>query len=207
MKHTFPVTLATATLTALLTMPGITHAQMIGAPVSQNVISDTALSNTTGNISVNTTAGSGNAQTSMTAIGISDMLATGTLVSQQQLAPGRYVSSGQDYAAILDQAFTSARGVVKVNQSSGNNNAQANLVGIAAGTLSEVSLVQLSQVDASQQMPNGSSNNVNNARRQVAEIADSAFVGARGVVQVNQVAGSGNSTANLFALAMSAGTP
>jgi hypothetical protein len=37
-------------------------------------------------------------------------------------------------------------------------------------------------------------------------VADTAFRGARGIIQVNQSAGSGNATANSFAMRIMAGT-
>jgi hypothetical protein len=44
------------------------------------------------------------------------------------------------------------------------------------------------------------------AHQQEVSISDTAFSGARGLVQVNQSAGSGNATANNFVLSVQAGT-
>jgi hypothetical protein len=182
-------------------------AQSVVPPISHSSISDAALAGSTGNIAMNNSAGFGNAQTNMAAISVSDELAIANIGSHQQAADDLPGSRGSQLSEIGSNAFRNASGIIAVNQSSGNGNAQANLVAIAVGAVSEVSIDQLGRVNASRDMPANSSESTEDSGNQVARIADSAFSGARGIVQVNQLAGSGNRSANVFALSIGAGMP
>lgn len=140
----------------------------------------------------------------MAAISVGDELAILHISSRQQAANDLPGGSNQR-SEIGHNAFRNASGIIAINQSSGNGNTQANLVAIAAGSMAEVSIDQLEHVSASQGMSANSSESTENPGNQIARIADSAFSGARGIVQVNQLAGSGNRSANVFALSVSAG--
>jgi hypothetical protein len=201
------ILLAALLLAVAVTMEN-SFAQSAGLPVSHSVISDAALAGSSGSIAVNNSAGFGNAQANMAAISVSvgDELAAAHLNSHQQAAndlPG----GGNQRSEIGSNAFRNASGIIAVNQSSGNGNTQANLVAIAVGSMSEVSVDQLGRVNASQDTSANSSENTEDSGSQISRIADSAFSGARGIVQVNQLAGSGNRSANVFALSIGAGVP
>lgn len=165
---------------------------------SHSAIQDSALAGASGHVAVNNSAGTGNAQANMAVIGIGTEHASAAVRSRQHTRHGER-SSGTQVAAIEGGAFRGASGIVTVNQASGSGNAQANLVAIAAGALSEVSIDQLGSVSAGQETQPAAA-----SREQRAAISDSAFAGANGIVQVNQLAGSGNNTANVFALSIGA---
>lgn len=104
-------------------------------------------------------------------------------------------------------AFSNSTGVITVNQASGIGNAQANQVSLANGGIAEVSGAVLSGVTSSSNGAAETSQLAGKPSRKIAEIGDSAFQGTRGIVQVNQIAGSGNVTINAFSLGVSAVFP
>lgn len=101
-------------------------------------------------------------------------------------------------------AFSNSTGVIAVNQASGIGNAQSNQVSFASGGIAEISGGLLSGVTSSSPGAAEIAQPAGKPARKIAEIADSAFQGTRGIVQVNQIAGSGNVTANAFSLGVSA---
>jgi hypothetical protein len=195
-----------AMLLLLSFMTGMTNAaaQSQEAVLSNNVITAATLSGSIGRIAVNTAAGNGSAQANLAAIGTGGSLAA-ALENDQRIAPSFLPAHTGAQSEIGANAFRGASGLISVNQSSGNGNTQANLAAIAVGNLSEVSIEQLGRVNAAPPDAHVAAGNGGNERRQKVAIADSAFAGAHGVVQVNQLAGSGNSTANVFALSIGAG--
>lgn len=176
-------------------------------PSSLSVISDTALSNATGHVGFNSSAGQGNAQSNATALGFGSggVIGGADLISEHQVAVATNGVRGNEDVVIRGDAFRAARGVVSVNQSSGSGNAQTNLVLIGIGGMSEISIDQLVQVSAPAAADSAEPAAGPAVRR--TEISDSAFAGSRGIVQVNQSAGLGNRTANVFALNVSSVVP
>ncbi len=181
-------------------------AQSVEVPSAQNTIANAVLSNTSGSIALNTSAGNGTLQANIAAISVGENLAIANVISEQGAVLTNKATLGHNTSEIGTNAFHNASGVIRVNQSSGNANTQANLVAIAIGKVAEVSIDQLGSVITAQENPIGASPN-GDSRKNTAVIADSAFSNARGIVQVNQLAGSGNSTANLFTLSVSVASP
>jgi hypothetical protein len=184
---------------------GNAFAQAVAVPLSHALISDAALAGSAGNIAINNSAGAGNAQANIAVIGIADEVASADIGSRQSAGEMPAVR-GNRIAEIGADAFRHAAGIITVNQSSGNGNAQANLVAVAAGKISEVSIDQLGRVSVPRDGSSIASGNADDTGTRKSAIADSAFIGARGIVQVNQLAGSGNSSANVFALSIGTGT-
>lgn len=91
--------------------------------------------------------------------------------------------------SIDDFAFSGASGILQVNQSAGAGNAQANVVRVSDSALS-AALPQ-------QNVPPGTSSS---AGSNAISVSKTAFSNAKGIVQINQVAGSTNRTANTFVL-------
>jgi len=106
--------------------------------------------------------------------------------------------------AISDRAFSNGMGVFSINQASGLGNVQANGLAIGVGKgpqpLSDMELSQSVTVHG------GVKHKLGQAKGQrEAVVGDQTFSGTRGIVQLNQAAGSGNATANGFSLNVSAG--
>lgn len=180
-------------------------AQVAGLPILHSTVSDSALAGSAGNIAVNISAGSASAQANIAAISIGAEFAKADISSHQRVDGNFPLASSNEFAEIGNNAFQQAAGIIAINQSSGNGNAQANLVAIAVGKMTEISTDQLAGVSVWQNQPASSTGNAEHSGKQKSIIADSAFAGARGIVQVNQLAGSGNTSANVFALSLGVG--
>ena len=167
---------------------GDTPAIPLEPVIDQSVISDHALSNVQGAIGLNQAAGNGNAQANVLAIGASGAPRIG--VSQQPC--GWSGIAGR--VAIEANAFTNAVGAIRVNQVAGDGNAQANVIAIFADASVDV-LSDMTLAAAVIQSKQPSANAPAPARQQIS-VSSAAFNGARGIVQLDQTAGSGNSATN-----------
>lgn len=166
-------------------------------PSAQTQIGGNALQNASGSISVNIAAGNENAQANVTAIGNAPQHSHPP-VTQDIRASATAPSSGS--AIISGQALSGASGRIAVNQVSGVANAEANVASIKFGD--PVGQDQLASVTP--QQPSPTSGTILQGTNGVS-IAGTALTGTSGLVQVTQVAGSGNSAANTFALRMGQG--
>lgn len=174
----------------------------IPAVMNQSVIGANVLSDVRGRAAVNMAAGDSNIQSNAAAVAIGN--AGSALVGIVQSAnAGGQNGPGIATAAIGPGAFANASGLVSINQTSGTANAQANTAALGLGTGVEVVADSTLATTISNAGP--ALAGTGGARLQGVSISDSAFEGARGLVQVNQSAGSGNATANNFALRIQAG--
>ena len=111
---------------------------------------------------------------------------------------------GASTAYLGADAFSGAKGLIGINVSAGNDNQEANLALIGIGTNGSAATdALLSQTRAStenSQPRNGASPKIDSAK-----VEPSAFGNSQGLLQVNLIAGERNSSANVFALTMSAG--
>lgn len=172
--------------------------------INSSMIEGHALSGSRGRNVVNMAAGDANAQQNAAAIALSpNGNASIGLFTQQNLHQNSSTSPGLSVSGIGGNAFTNTMGALSINQTSGTGNAQVN--GMAIGIGLDVDVM-------SENMLSNMSTGAGLAAREPddgtrsATIADSAFTGSRGLVQVNQSAGSGNSTANNFVLQIELGT-
>jgi hypothetical protein len=107
----------------------------------------------------------------------------GTAGAAAQEAP----PPGQDHARIAGQAGSAAAGRIALNQAAGSGNTQTNLAVLATDARGGAA------VQVRQQPAPGA-----RARAASAQLQGDAFAGSRGLLSINQVAGSGNAQANLF---------
>lgn len=173
---------------------------------AQAVIGDFVLEGSRGVIGINIAAGDSNAQLNARALAVS--VGQGVSASSQikVLQHVSLLGGGPDSAVSLIEgnAFSNATGLISVNHVSGAGNAQLNdvAIGIAIGgvavTESELNLTVTGQ-------PVNSLPEQIATQHREASISGSAFNGASGVVQINQLAGSGNATSNSFGLSVSLG--
>ncbi|WP_215843835.1 hypothetical protein HHS34_009700 [Acidithiobacillus montserratensis] len=114
-----------------------------------------------------------------------------------QIAPVNQSSS-----VIEGNAFVNGTGVMAINEVAGVGNAQANSIQMVIGAIRPVSNSTLSQniTNTAKKVPSSTPNSLNNV-----VISPTAFKGAEGIAQINQVAGSGNTSANSFTLGIAPG--
>lgn len=165
-----------------------------------SVIGGNALANVQGRAAVNIVAGDSNVQANSAAlaIGLGEASAYALAMIRQSTEPHQAKAPGVAFAIIGDRAFSNAAGMISINQSSGVGNAQANAAAIGLGF--EAGVVAESRLSATTSGGPSLASGPDSARYRGASIAESAFEGVRGLIQINQSAGSGNSTANTFAL-------
>jgi len=181
-------------LASTLLIPAASPAQE-ALSIATSIMSDMALAGAKGRVGLNMAAGDANVQANSAALATGE-LARATSTVDQTLDATKLQAPSTAVAVITDRAFSNAAGLISVNQASGTGNLQVNSLAIGLGSHAEaVSESRLSAI-TTRATPKG----VDGTRTRSAVIADTAFEGARGLVQVNQAAGSGNSTANHFAL-------
>ena len=165
-------------------------------------ISGNAFGQVSGSVQVNIAAGDGNQQSNATSLATGDNAQATTDV--KQTVSGSNGAPGNFSASISGNAFRNASGLVSVNEASGTGNVQANqvaiaLAGLGGNVLSRNSLAQVTSGGSS-----GTGGTLPTSH-DVASIKGDAFADANGLIQINQVAGRSNATANQFALELNLG--
>jgi hypothetical protein len=200
--RTLPVVLITAAITA-----GANVAQagdlgpQIPAYVTQSVIGSNALAGIRGRAAVNEAAGDSNVQSNATALAVGGGMNSALVGTVQSTAANQAGAPGIATASIGPGAFSNANGLLSINQTSGIANAQSNTAALGMGNGVEVVADSMLATAVSNAGPAGTGADSKTRLGEVS-ISDTAFKGARGLVQVNQSAGSGNATANNFALSV-----
>jgi hypothetical protein len=182
-----------------LGLMGVAHGQSFeqGDPRGDSVfIENEALSGARGRIAVNAAAGVNNQQANAASVAFGGQ--TSTFASVGQSGSDGLVRSSpiNNQAWILNGVLGDARGLLSINQASGDQNRQSNTMVIdVADTGSSGDDILAGSVAGPQSQ--GTRSAPSSGRRE-AGIAPGAFSGANGVVQINQAAGMQNVTANVI---------
>jgi|GEM_PF-49983 len=168
------------------------------AVLDDNHIGQQFAKGATGNVAVNAAAGAANLQTNQRTL-------NGTIdVAQRIDNPGHARPAWMETNTRIDgQAFSRGQGVLGVNQVAGDGNAQINSMALApAGEgFKEIrALEPVNPVGASDAAARDGQSGSDSSGRYRAVVTDTAFSGFGGVLQINQVSGSGNVTANHFSM-------
>jgi len=186
-------------------LPG-TDAASIGADAGRGLA---------GRGAINLAAGDGNAQANLAAIALSpDGPGLIELQARQRiaLAPApRAELRARDASARIDgHAFADSSGLLSVNQAAGGGNAQLNLFALgnadaAIAASGPAGLDDAALAAVAGNYPTEGTELPPGLRHAV--IAEDAFRGSQGVVQVNQTAGVGNFSTNAIVLQLPGGAP
>jgi len=167
-------------------------------PGDTATIANDAFQTVPGALHINQAAGNGNVQGNVTDVTVGDTRLPLRLTQQATISNG---SGGS--ASIRDFAFSNVSGLVQVNQSAGSGNAQGNLaivrLAVPAQQLSDDALAGAMPV----QVP--SVNGLKPAAFVNSAGTDATTFHGKGIVQLNQTAGSGNASANGFLLQVQQG--
>lgn len=173
---------------------------------NDSLIDSRVFANSKGAIGLNMAAGDGNAQLNAGALAVAVGQGVASLVTaKQNVQLNEIAASTLQRSTIATGALANVSGLVSVNQVSGESNAQANGFAIGLGLEGQV----LAEADLAaevtgnltyQETGEGAAD-----RSLEARIENGAFRAAKGLVQINQLAGAGNKTANKFALEVSTG--
>ena len=127
--------------------------------------------------------------------------AAAQLIANQVLGDGPMDAS----ASIGGQALSGARGVAMINQASGTGNATINVV---TATLAQQGIRETNDEALAASGAIASAGGQGTARRggsagtRSVAVEDTALQGFDGVLQLNQIAGAGNDTANILGMAV-----
>ncbi|WP_043487798.1 hypothetical protein [Halomonas halodenitrificans] len=199
---------ASAVLVASGLISGLGQAAMAdsGAPVFRDsaILESNALRRVGGVSTTNMAAGDGNLQANSGVLAIGTTANAANTLMQRSRIEQRI--GNQDLTVGIESgAFQQSEGWLSINQAAGQGNVQSNSLGVALGiSASNLSDTMLQQVMADQQGLNGTGDESTSTHR-VVEIDNGSFEGARGVIQVNQSAGTGNATSNSFRMNMALG--
>ena len=179
------------------------YAGMLGYLASSR-IDGHAFAGANGAVATNMAAGDQNLQANLRNFASGARAIAATVAIQHQ-SGNRYDMPLDASASIGGAAFNGASGLVSINQASGSGNAEMNLVAAALASqgireTTDGSLSSVVSASAGEQ----SSGNPNVARSGTRSVAveSTALQGFKGVLQLNQVAGSGNATNNQFGLSV-----
>ncbi|AJC21985.1 hypothetical protein [Pandoraea pulmonicola] len=157
-----------------------------------------------GALGVNQAAGVNNVQANSAVLATGGSVTAGASGTNQQTLVT--TATGAASAAIQGNAFSGTSGLMQVNQASGAGNLQRNATVIVIGDASGVASVSDTALSAAIAKGGPAGHNNLNDQFRTASISGDAFRGVSGVLQVNQSAGIGNVTANVFVLRPPAGT-
>ena len=155
-------------------------------------------SNNTGVLSINQAAGEQNQQANLRALSVSSSVSQGhTQILQSITSPA--LESSNSRAVIGDNAFSHNHGLIGINQSAGQQNQSVNSAAISvSGQVVGTPIAIQDQLLAISSGNSQSSNNDIPTGSAQTLISPTAFQGSRGVIQINQIAGSQNRAANLL---------
>ena len=175
------------------------YTEMLGY-LTRSSIDGNALAGASGVIAVNLAAGDFNLQSNAQAIAIS---AQAQAQIQQRQRIQALTASAPDamIASIGGNALSGARGLISVNQASGIGNCEANsiavVVALAQQGIEESTSARLADLGTQTGGATGGRSQANpSSSPRAASIAGTALRGTEGVVQLNQIAGMGNTAGN-----------
>ncbi|MCV6590843.1 MAG: hypothetical protein OIF57_17765 [Marinobacterium sp.] len=182
---------------------------MATSPLAANetLIDPGVLANSTGAIGLNMAAGDSNAQLNAGALAVTvgQGVAAPLVNGHQHVQLGEIAASTLQRSTIANGALANTAGLVSVNQVSGESNAQANGFAIGLGFEGQVLAEAELAAEVTGNLTWQETAEGNAERSLEARIENGAFRAAKGLVQINQLAGAGNRTANKFALEVSPG--
>lgn len=180
------------------------YAAMLGY-LAETRIDDGAFARARGAIAVNMAAGDQNLQANLRNFVVGEGASASVHAAQVQ-AGNIYDTPLHADARIGGRAFAGASGLVSINQASGSGNAELNVIAmtLASQGIREATDGQLSSfasASAGGQPPSNPNGVASLGTRSVA-VESTALQGFAGVLQLNQVAGSGNATGNQLSVSL-----
>lgn len=181
---------------------GDSYSGMLSYLSADSRIDGNALAGSDGSIKVNQAAGDLNLQANLHSMA-NGAQASASVRSLQQRQANLFNSPMQASAVIGGNALAGASGIASINQASGGGNAELNSVNatLAAQGIREASdeAMASSEVLAS---AGGQSIATDPRTTRRVGVEASALRGFDGVLQLNQIAGSGNATENRFSISV-----
>jgi hypothetical protein len=180
------------------------YAAMLGYLTSSR-LDGHVLQGADGSVAVNLAAGDLNSQANLRAFATGPD-AQAWIDARQRTLGNQANAPTHAQATIAGDVLAGAHGLVSINQASGTANTQLNAVAAALASqgIRETTDGSLSAaVSASAEVQPGAGAGVPSEGTRSVSVAAGAMQGFRGVLQLNQTAGSGNATGNVLSLSVS----
>jgi len=161
-------------------------------------IENEALSGARGRIAVNAASGLNNQQANAASVALGGQTSTYSSVSQGGSDTVVRSSPVNNQAWILGGVLSHSRGLLSINQASGDQNRQNNALAVDVADLASQGDDILAANTAGPALASPRPSALGGKRE--AGIAEGAFNGANGVLQINQTAGMQNVTSNVIQL-------
>lgn len=155
-----------------------------------------------GRVAINLASGSQNQQAAAATIALGHVASQAMTVEQTMIPADQ--TDRVTRIVIGPAAFSNNSGMVSLNLTTGDQNQSANLAALAISNNGAVSDLMLARTSAPTE-PSGASAQASDARNDSVVVDDTALGGNSGLVQMNLIGGERNSSANTFALNISAG--
>lgn len=158
-----------------------------------------------GVLAVNQAAGNVNQQGNLQALALATGVAQASVSWSQQQGATQAVAEQNLRASIVGASFAGSQGLLAVNQTAGHANQSLNAFSLAQAARPQASVRDLPAAvqDAVLAGTTAASSPVAGAAAntgQITELSAAAFQGSRGLVQLNQIAGSHNLAVNVVAV-------
>ncbi|WP_137009734.1 hypothetical protein [Aquitalea aquatilis] len=158
-----------------------------------------------GVLAVNQVAGTANQQGNLQALAFAAGVAQARISLPQQQGSTQAVAEQNLRASIVGASFAGSQGLLAVNQTAGNANQSLNAFSLAQAARPQASVRDLPAAvqDAVLAGTTAAAAPVAGAvanTGQITELSAAAFQGSRGLVQLNQIAGSHNLAVNVVAV-------
>jgi hypothetical protein len=196
------VIIASTIAIVLAIAPAAAQTQMPDASQDSILVEVGQGSDNAGRVAINLASGSNNQQAAAATIALGEIAAQ-SIAIRQTILPAD-LTDRATRIVIGPGAFSNNSGMVSLNLAAGNQNQAANLAALAISNTGAVSDLMLAQASAPTE-PSGASDQGLTGRNDSVVVDDTALSGNSGLVQMNLIGGERNSSANTFALNLSAG--
>ncbi|MBV8680311.1 MAG: hypothetical protein JO338_07690 [Aquitalea sp.] len=156
-----------------------------------------------GVLALNQAAGNANQQGNLQAVAVSTTASHANVFLPQQQSANTTAAMADAHASITGAAFSGSQGLMAINQTAGNANQSLNTFSLAVSPQPHVTTLPSAAADSLLADTAGSSPTVTttgSSGHVQTDISAAAFQGSRGLVQLNQIAGSHNQAVNVVAV-------
>ena len=168
---------------------------------AEQAVIDNSGQSANGILAVNQAAGSANQQGNLQALAVSATAGHASVSLARQPSGTSTAVTTDATASITGAAFSGSQGLMAINQTAGNENQSLNALSLAVSPRPQATAQPSAAADSLLASTAGSAPAVagDNSHTRT-DISPTAFQGSRGLVQLNQIAGSHNQAVNVVAV-------
>lgn len=168
---------------------------------AEQAVIDNSGQSASGILAVNQAAGNANQQGNLQALAVSTTASHASVALLRQPSAATAANTTDATASITGAAFSGSQGLMAINQSAGNDNQSLNALSLALSPRPQAATLPSAATDSLLASTAGSAPAVvKDGSHSQTDISATAFQGSRGLVQLNQIAGSHNQAVNVVAV-------